>query len=69
MAVDVAEPAPAPTRARTTRQSRRARAQAELEPIDYTADYAAAAHDMRRILIWSLVLFGTMIALALSGII
>jgi hypothetical protein len=51
------------------RTYRRAVARPAPEPIDYSADYDAARRDLRWIALWSVLLFGAMIALAFSGLV
>ncbi|NJL06264.1 MAG: hypothetical protein HC911_15435 [Chloroflexaceae bacterium] len=46
-------------------QEQRLRQHAELHaPIDYSQDYAFIRHDLRRLTLWSAVLFAGMIALS-----
>lgn len=56
--------APQATRATRARRSRSAP-----EPVDYTREYRAVARDLRWILLWSALLFGTMLVLAFSGLV
>jgi len=58
-----------PLRQPTTRANRRGPNRAvTFEPIDYSADYDAARQDLRWIALWSVVVFGIMIALKFSGL-
>ncbi len=64
---EAAAPAPAP--ARPARTARRVLTRAAPEPIDYSADYVAAARDLRWIAIWTVLLFVAMFALKFSGLV
>ncbi len=57
---------PAP---RAQRTARRLLSRPAPEPVDYTADYAAARQDLRWIAIWTVLLFVAMIALKFSGVV
>jgi len=59
--------APSTAAVRPGRASRRAPARA-LEPVDYSADYAASRRDLTRIFIISGLLFAIMIGLRFSGL-
>jgi hypothetical protein len=39
------------------------------EPIDYSQDYTAARRDLRWIALWTVLLFGAMLALKFSGLV
>jgi hypothetical protein len=71
-AAPVASPAPKPVTpgvpAVGPRAARRA-ARPAPAPIDYTEDYRAVRKDLRWIALWSILLFGGMIALAFSGLV
>lgn len=56
-------------RAAATRTTRRMRARAEPEPVDYSKDYQAARRDLRWIVIWAVLLFVVMVVLRISGIV
>jgi hypothetical protein len=58
---------PAPRSARTG--NRRVLTRPAPEPIDYTKDYAAARLDLRRIVLWAILLFVAMFALKFSGLV
>jgi hypothetical protein len=45
------------------RQQQPRRAVRAVEPVDYSKDYAAVRHDLRRIALWSVLLFVGMVAL------
>lgn len=53
---------------RTQRKQRRVVRPAP-EPVDYTTDYQIAGHDLRRIIILSLLLLVAMVALRFSGVV
>jgi hypothetical protein len=55
--------------ARSNRQARRPVNRPALEPVDYTQDYAVARSDLIKIIIWSVILFGGMIALKVTGLV
>jgi hypothetical protein len=61
-----APPASAP---RAARPNRRVLTRPAPEPVDYTADYAAARMDLRWIAIWAGLLFIAMFALYFSGVV
>ena len=54
---------------RPARNTRRAVARPVAEPVDYSEDYRHARRDIVRILVWSTILFGIMIALRFSGLV
>ena len=54
---------------RPARNTRRAVARPVAEPVDYSEDYRHARRDIVRILVWSAILFGIMIALRFSGLV
>lgn len=55
--------------ARAARTTRRVLTRSAPEPVDYTADYAAARRDLRWIALWTVILFVAMIALRFSGLV
>ncbi|MBK9714263.1 MAG: hypothetical protein IPO81_23595 [Kouleothrix sp.] len=59
----------ASTPTRQGRVSRRVISRPAPEPIDYSKDYAAARLDLRRIVLWALLLFVAMVALKFSGVV
>ena len=61
--------APTSATARTARPNRRVLTRPAPEPVDYSADYAAVRVDLRRIAIWTALLFVAMFALYFSGIV
>jgi hypothetical protein len=60
-------PAPAAPR-QASRTTRRILSRPAPEPVDYSKDYAAVRRDLRWIMIWTALLFATMIVLRFSGL-
>jgi hypothetical protein len=60
---------PSPARQPSSRTTRRVLSRSAPEPVDHSKDYVAVRTDLRWIAIWSALLFGTMIALKLSGLV
>jgi hypothetical protein len=52
-----------------TRPARRVLSRSAPEPVDYSKDYAAVRWDLRRIVIWTVLLFAAMVALKFSGLV
>lgn len=51
------------------RPARRVLTRPAPEPIDYSQDYTAARRDLRWIALWTVLLFGAMLALKFSGLV
>lgn len=47
-----------------SQQRRPVRAVPQSEPVDYALDYARVRHDLKRIALWSILLFAGMVAIA-----
>jgi hypothetical protein len=55
--------------ARQSRQVRKPIIRPTAEPIDYTQDYVVARSDLIKITVWSVLLFGGMVALKFTGLV
>jgi hypothetical protein len=51
------------------RTTRRVLSRPAPEPVDYSKEYAAVRRDLRWILVWTVLLFGAMVALKFSGLV